>query len=45
MERARQEFLTLRKRYGLTVEDLVAFFPEEEGITYLQQLIAARTAK
>jgi len=43
MEQAKEEFLALRKRYGLTVADVVTFFPEEEGIAYLQQLIAART--
>jgi len=42
---ARDEFLTLRKRYGLSVADVVAFFPEEEGIAYLQELIAAAQAK
>jgi len=42
MEQAKDEFLVLRKRYGLTVADVVAFFPEEEGIAYLQGLIAAR---
>ena len=45
MERARAEFLALRERYGLAVADVVAFFPEEDGITYLQQLIAASEAK
>jgi len=43
MELAKEEFLALRKRYGLTVADVVTFFPEEEGIVYLQQLIAGRT--
>jgi len=43
MELAKEEFLALRKRYSLTVADVVTFFPEEEGIAYLQQLIAART--
>jgi len=43
MEVAKEEFLALRKRHGLTVADVVSFFPEEEGIAYLQQLIAART--
>lgn len=43
MEQAREEFQALRKRYGLTVADVVAWFPEEEGIAYLQGLIAART--
>jgi hypothetical protein len=40
MERAREEFLALRQRHNLTVADVVAFFPEEEGIAYLQSLIA-----
>ena len=40
-DRARREFLALRERYQLSVADVVAFFPEEEGITYLQGLIAA----
>ena len=44
MERARREFNELRERYGLSVADVVAFFPEEEGIAYLQQLIAASAA-
>jgi len=42
---ARAEFLALRERYGLTVADVVAFFPEEEGIAYLQGLIAAKETK
>ncbi|MEO8748112.1 MAG: 2-hydroxyacyl-CoA dehydratase [Rhodanobacter sp.] len=42
---ARDEFLALRKRHGLTVADVVTFFPEEEGISYLQELIAAAQAK
>ena len=42
---ARDEFLALRQRHGLSVADVVAFFPEEEGIAYLQQLIAAAQAK
>lgn len=42
---AREEFLVLRQRHGLSVADVVAFFPEEEGIAYLQQLIAAAQAK
>ena len=39
--RARAEFLALRARHDLTVAEVVAFFPEEEGIAYLQQLLAA----
>jgi hypothetical protein len=42
---AREEFLVLRKRHDLSIADVVAFFPEEEGITYLQQLIIAAQAK
>lgn len=42
---ARTEFLALRERHGLTVADVVAFFPEEEGVAYLQALIAAMEAK
>lgn len=42
---AREEFLALRKRHRLTVADVVAFFPEEEGIAYLQTLIADAQAK
>ena len=38
--RARSEFLALRERYGLSLEDVVAFFPEEEGIEYLRRIIA-----
>lgn len=41
MAAARKEFLALRDRYGLSIADVVSFFPEEEGIGYLQQLIAA----
>ena len=37
---AQAEFMNRRERYGLTVADVVAFFPEEEGIAYLQALIA-----
>jgi hypothetical protein len=42
MELAKEDFLAVKRRYGLTVADVVAFFPEEEGIAYLQGLIAAR---
>lgn len=42
---AREEFLALRERHGWSVADVVAFFPEEEGIAYLQELIAATQAR
>jgi hypothetical protein len=45
LEHAKSEFLALCKRYELTIADVVAFFPEEEGIAYLQQLISANEAK
>jgi hypothetical protein len=44
MAQAKAEFTALRERYGLTVADVVVFFPEEEGIAYLQQLIAEQGA-
>lgn len=45
LARAREEFLALRERHQLSVADVVAFFPEEEGIAYLQQLLAAAERK
>ncbi|GFZ99961.1 2-hydroxyacyl-CoA dehydratase [Dyella caseinilytica] len=45
MERAKEEFLALRQRHNLTVADVVSFFPEEEGIAYLQSLIAQTEVK
>lgn len=45
LARAREEFLALRSRHTLTVADVVAFFPEEEGIAYLQGLLAAAEKK
>jgi hypothetical protein len=42
---AREEFLALRERHQLSVADVVAFFPEEEGIAYLQQLLVASEKK
>lgn len=38
---ARAEFDALRLRHGLTVADVVSWFPEDEGVAYLQSLIAA----
>jgi hypothetical protein len=45
MERAREDFLALRAHYKLSLADVVSFFPEEEGIAYLQALIAQSEAK
>src|SRR5579859_5686466 len=44
-ERVKEEFLALRARHNLTVADVVSFFPEEEGIAYLQGLIAQTSSK
>src|SRR6185312_4531176 len=45
LARVRAEFLALRDRHNLSVADVVAFFPEEEGIAYLQQLLATAEQK
>ena len=45
MAMAREEFLGLRKRHALNVADVIAFFPEDEGVAYLQELIAAAQTK
>jgi hypothetical protein len=42
---ARVAFEALRVRYGLTVADVVAWFPEEQGVAYLQALIASAEPK
>ncbi|SDF45247.1 hypothetical protein SAMN04515659_0993 [Dyella sp. 333MFSha] len=42
---ARAEFEALRLRYQLSVADVVAWFPPEEGIAYLQGLIASAEPK
>lgn len=42
---ARVEFEALRLRHGLTVADVVSWFPPEEGVAYLQALIAASEPK
>ena len=45
LDHAKADFIILKRRYGLTVADVVTFFPEEEGIAYLQRLIAEGQAK
>jgi hypothetical protein len=45
MANAREEFLALCKKYELAIADVVTFFPAEEGIAYLEQLIIANQAK
>lgn len=40
LEKAKAEFMTLKRRYGLSVGDVITFFPEEEGIAYLAGLMA-----
>ena len=44
-EKAREECLARRKRHELSVADVVAFFPEVEGVAYLQELIVAAQSK
>lgn len=39
LEKARAEFLELRVRHGWSLEDVVAFFPEEEGVGFLLKLL------
>lgn len=45
LAQAKAEFLELRKRYRLTVAHVIAFFPEEEGVAYLQKLISENEGK
>ena len=42
---AKTAFLDLQRRHGLTVADVIGFFPPEEGIEYLRQLIDAAPTK
>lgn len=42
---ARTEFLNLQRRYSLSVADVVGFFPADEGVEYLRQLIDASSTK
>lgn len=42
---AREAFEVLRLRYNLSVADVIAWFPEEEGIAYLQMLLAQPVTK
>ncbi|QWT21434.1 hypothetical protein KPL74_05380 [Bacillus sp. NP157] len=42
---ARLAFETLRLQYDLSVADVVAWFPEEEGVAYLQSLLAQPAPK
>jgi hypothetical protein len=42
---AKAEFEALRVRHHLTVADVIAWFPPEEGVAYLQGLIAASEPK
>lgn len=40
IEKARAEFQALRARHNLALETVVSFFPEEEGVAYLQRLLS-----
>ncbi|QVX40760.1 hypothetical protein J4H89_23530 (plasmid) [Ralstonia solanacearum] len=37
---AQTEFLDLKRKFGLHLDDVITFFPEEEAIAYLQTLLA-----
>jgi len=37
---ARTEFMDIKRKYGLKVDDVLTFLPEEEVVTYLQQLMS-----
>lgn len=37
---AQTEFLALKRKFGLRLDDVMTFFPEEEAIAYLQTLLA-----
>ncbi|WP_297927398.1 2-hydroxyacyl-CoA dehydratase [Metallibacterium sp.] len=45
MARAKSEFLALRQRFSFSVADVIAFFPPEEGIEFLRQIIANSEVK
>ncbi|MGC1547029.1 MAG: 2-hydroxyacyl-CoA dehydratase [Rhodanobacter sp.] len=39
--RAQREFEALRQEYRLTVADVLTFFPQEEAVAYLTELMSA----
>lgn len=39
IEKAKAEFAKLRERHQWTIADVVAFFPPEEGVDYLLELL------
>lgn len=45
LAQARLAFEALRLQYDLSVADVVSWFPEEEGIAYLQALLAQPAPK
>lgn len=40
VEKARADFQALRERHDLSLETVVGFFPEEEGVAYLRGLLS-----
>jgi hypothetical protein len=40
LSNAKAEFLALRERHQWSIADVVAFFPEEEGVNYLLELLS-----
>lgn len=45
LAQARLAFEALRLQYDLSVADVVSWFPEEEGVAYLQALLAQPAPK
>ncbi|WP_132144768.1 2-hydroxyacyl-CoA dehydratase [Luteibacter rhizovicinus] len=45
LAKEKAEFSALREKYQWSVADVVSFFPEEEGIGYLQALLQAPPQK
>jgi hypothetical protein len=45
LEFAQMDVLALREKFDLTVAEMVSFFPDEEGLAYLQNLIVEVQSK
>lgn len=40
MALAKTEFMGIKRKYGLKIDDVLTFLPEDEVVTYLQQLMS-----
>jgi hypothetical protein len=45
LTKAKADFLTLKEKYSLTIAEAVSLFPEEDGVGYLRELLAASEEK